>query len=122
MREETGEEKPVNNARVEAMAQETWEAVWERVRAGTHVVIGPGTLPAAPSDLQVVAMHCEALGTSGSVLHAVLRNLEHLLGQELQSAAPVRGALDTAQFIAVCSKAKRGGDQHSCTVKTPPSH
>jgi REP-associated tyrosine transposase len=27
-----------------------------------------------------------------------------------------------AQFIPICSKAKRGGDQHSCTVKTPPSH
>jgi hypothetical protein len=112
------------------MAQETWEAVWERVRAGKHVVvIGPGMLPAAPRDLQVFAMHCEALSTSGSVLHAVLRNLEHLLGQELQSATPGRGALDTglrqrfsgdipgqaidALFVEACNRLARQTGGHT---------
>jgi len=40
-----------------AMVQERWEVVWERSRAGRHtVVIGPDTLPPAPSDLQVLCV------------------------------------------------------------------
>ena len=117
------------------MAQETWEVVWERVRTGKHVVvIGSGTLPAAPRDLQVFSMHCEALGTSGSVLHAVLGKLEHLLGQELRSTEPVRGALETglrqrfsgdipgqsidALFVEACNRLARQTEGHTVLALT----
>lgn len=70
------------------MVKNTWDAVWERVRAGQHVIVlGPETLPSVPSDLQVLHVHCDVLGTSGSVLDAVLQKLEQLLGE-----APPRAA------------------------------
>jgi hypothetical protein len=78
------------------MARNTWEMVWERVRAGKHVIVtGAGTLPAAPHDLQVLSVNCQALPAGASVLDAVLRKLEQLLGEALLPAEPVRQPLES---------------------------
>jgi hypothetical protein len=48
------------------MTKNLWDSVWEHVRSGKHtVVIGPGTLPPAPSDLKLLQVSCEAPGSSG---------------------------------------------------------
>jgi len=66
-----------------AMVQERWDVVWERSRAGRHtVVVGPDTLPPAPSDLQVLHVRCDAPGTNRGVLDAAHRQVAHLLGEE----------------------------------------
>jgi tetratricopeptide (TPR) repeat protein len=74
-----------------AMVQERWEVVWERSRAGRHtVVIGPDTLPPAPSDLQVLCVRCDAPGTIGGVLDAAHRRVAQLLGEEVPAPEPGR--------------------------------
>ena len=66
------------------MTKHTWESVWERVRLGKHtLVIGPGMLPAAPHDLQVLHVSCDAPGNSGGAIVAARRHIEHFLGEEL---------------------------------------
>jgi tetratricopeptide (TPR) repeat protein len=78
------------------MAQNTWETVWERVRAGKHVIVtGAGALPVAPSDLQVLYVNCQALPAGASVLDAVLQRLEQLLGEALRPTEPVRQPLES---------------------------
>ncbi len=73
------------------MAQEIWEVVWERVRAGRHTVVtGLGTLPPAPYDLQVLTVHCEAPDTRSGALDAALRHMEYFLGEALLPAEPMR--------------------------------
>jgi hypothetical protein len=68
-----------------AMGQERWEVAWERSRTGRHtVVIGPDTLPPAPSDLQVLHVRCHAPGTIGGVLDAAHRRVAQLLGKEVR--------------------------------------
>lgn len=77
------------------MAQEKWAAVWERVRSGRHaVVIGPATPPAAPHDLRVLHVCCEASHTSGGVLDAALRKVEDLLGEPLLPSEPGRASFE----------------------------
>ena len=69
------------------MAQERWEVVWERSRAGRHtVVMGSDTVPPAPSDLQVLHVRCDAAGTSGGALEAACRHVASLLGEELSAS------------------------------------
>jgi hypothetical protein len=78
------------------MTQDGWTAVWERLRAGRHVVvISPGTLPTAPSDLQVLRVSCELPGTSGGALEAARHKVEQLLGEELVSPEPGQGPRET---------------------------
>lgn len=89
-------ENSANLAREQAIVQERWEAVWDRVRAGRHtVVIGVHTLPPAPRDLQVLRVHCEASGTSGGALEAARRKVEQLLGEELLSPESGREPFET---------------------------
>jgi tetratricopeptide (TPR) repeat protein len=83
--------KPTNNEREYVMGHNTWEAVWRRVRGGKHVIVtGAGTLPAIPSDLQVLCVNCQTLSAGGSVLDAVLQKLEQLLGETLVPAEAVQ--------------------------------
>lgn len=71
------------------MTQDIWTAVWERLRAGRHVVvISPGTLPSEPSDLRVLRVNCEFPGTSGGALDAAHRQVAQLLGEELWPPEP----------------------------------
>jgi hypothetical protein len=77
------------------MVQERWDVVWERSRAGRHtVVIGPDTLPLAPSDLQVLCVRCDALGTSGGVLDAAQRRVAQRLGEEVPAPEPGRARFE----------------------------
>ena len=69
--------------------QESWDAVWERSRAGRHtVVVGSHTLPPAPPDLQVLRVRCDALGSSGGALEAARRAIADCLGEELHTPSP----------------------------------
>jgi tetratricopeptide (TPR) repeat protein len=78
-----------------AMAPECWEAVWERGRAGRHtIVIGPDTLPPAPSDLQVLRVRCDTPGSSGGVLDAARRRVAQLLGEEVLAPEPGRAPFE----------------------------
>ena len=73
--------------------QEGWEAVWERSRAGRHtVVVGSRTLAPAPSDLQVLRVRCDVLGTRGGALEAARRAIADLLGEELGAPEPGHAA------------------------------
>ena len=77
------------------MVQERWDVVWERSRAGRHtVVIGPDTLPPAPSDLQVLCVRCDAPGTSGGVLDAAQRRVAQRLGEEVPAPEPGRARFE----------------------------
>jgi tetratricopeptide (TPR) repeat protein len=79
----------LDRERGHAMVQERWDVVWERSRAGRHtVVVGPDTLPPAPSDLQVLHVRCDAPGTNRGVLDAAHRQVAHLLGEELRVPEP----------------------------------
>ena len=78
------------------MTQDIWTAVWERLRAGKHVVvISPGTLPSEPSDLRVLRVNCEFPGTSGGALDAARRKVAQLLGEELWPAEPGQAPRET---------------------------
>src|SRR5215470_2698970 len=69
--------------------QESWDAVWERSRAGRHtIVVGSHTLPPAPSDLQVLRVRCDALGSSGGALEAARRAIADCLGEALHTPDP----------------------------------
>jgi hypothetical protein len=73
--------------------QESWEAVWERSRAGRHtVVVGSHTLPPAPPDLQVLRVRCDALGSSGGALEVARRTIADRLGEELHAPEPRHAA------------------------------
>jgi hypothetical protein len=77
------------------MVQERWDVVWERSRAGRHtVVIGPDTLPLAPSDLQVLCVRCDAPGTSRGVLDAAQRRVAQRLGEEVPAPEPGRAGFE----------------------------
>jgi len=68
--------------------------VWERIRAGRHtMVIGPDRLPAAPSDLQVLRVCCDAPGTRGGLLDVAYRTVAQRLGEEPWSPETVREPL-----------------------------
>jgi len=59
------QETTMDMTRQDPGRQESWDAVWERSRAGRHtVVVGSQTLPPAPPDLQVLRVRCDALGSS----------------------------------------------------------
>jgi tetratricopeptide (TPR) repeat protein len=69
--------------------QESWDAVWERSRAGRHtVVVGSQTLPPAPPDLQVLRVRCDARGSSGGALEAARRAIADCLGEALYTPDP----------------------------------
>ena len=73
------------------MAKDTWDSVWERVRAGRHtMVIGPALLPPGPSDVQVLHVNCAAPGPGGGLLEAALRDVARCLGEDIQLPAPGR--------------------------------
>jgi hypothetical protein len=89
--EETTVRECADSERGQAMAKDSWDAVWERVRLGRHVaVIGPGVLPPTPSDLTVLHVHCEIGATSWGALDAACRKVEQLLGEELLPPESVR--------------------------------
>jgi hypothetical protein len=74
------------------MTNDLWNAMWERVRSGRHaVIIGPGMLPPAPSDLKLVQVSCEIPGTSGGALDAAHHKVLQLLGEELLPSGPMPG-------------------------------
>jgi tetratricopeptide (TPR) repeat protein len=75
--------------RQELGRHESWDAVWERSRAGRHtVVVGSQTLPPAPPDLQVLRVRCDALGSSGGALEAARRAIADCLGEALPTPDP----------------------------------
>ena len=85
----TPEEITMDMTRRYPAIQESWDAVWERSRAGRHtVVVGAHTLPPAPPDLQVLRVRCDALGTSGGALEAARRVIADCLGEELHDPEP----------------------------------
>ena len=69
-----------------------WEVVWERVRTGAHtIVIGQGSTPLTPEDLQMLWVHCEARWTTGGPLGEALHRLERFLGEDLIHPTQVHG-------------------------------
>lgn len=68
------------------MIQADWESVWARVRAGRHtLVIGTVAVPPEPSDLKTLRVDCAESQTGGGALDEVLRSLEQLFGEPLQT-------------------------------------
>jgi tetratricopeptide (TPR) repeat protein len=87
------EEIPWDIAQRHASAQECWEAVWARSRAGQHtIIVGAHILPPAPPDLQVLCVQCDACSSSGGALDVARRMIADRLGEELDVPEPRRAA------------------------------
>lgn len=80
---------PLDRAGSSALAPVGWDVVWERSRAGRHtVVIGPDTLPSAPSDMQVLRVRCDVPGSSGGLLEMAYRRVAQCLGEAPRAPEP----------------------------------
>ena len=87
------EETTMDMTRRYPVRHKSWEAVWERSRAGRHtVVVGSHTLPPAPPDLQVLRVRCDALGSSGGALEVARRAIADRLGEGLHTPEPRHAA------------------------------
>jgi tetratricopeptide (TPR) repeat protein len=87
------EETTMDMTRQYPVRHESWDAVWERSRAGRHtVVVGSQTLPPAPPDLQVLRVRCDAHGSSGGALEAARRAIADCLGEALHTPDPRQSA------------------------------
>jgi tetratricopeptide (TPR) repeat protein len=103
------------------MMNDPWEAVWEHIRTGHHALVyAPSAPSAAPSDLKVVRINCEAIGPRGSVLDAARYKVAQCLGEDLEPAGPTPGQLEAglrrrllgelpgppleAQLVEVCNQ------------------
>lgn len=77
------------------MAQQSWDAVWIRLRAGQHtVVMSHGPLPPVPQDLEVLHVPCDDAVAQGSVLDTLQKRLESILGEPLSAMAQGQAPLE----------------------------
>jgi hypothetical protein len=57
-------------------------------------VIGPGTLPPAPSDLKLIQVSCDAPDAYRGALEAARRKVRQFLGDELSASGSTPGQLE----------------------------